>query len=78
VLAAEHLLRLAGIDFFRELVERAAEVVEHRLSRLGPLREHGQVLLALAQRFGQGAVLLEPPPALEQLLGGRLVLPEIG
>ena len=42
VLAAEHLLGLAGVDFARKIVEAAAEIVGDRLARLGPFDEHAR------------------------------------
>ena len=54
-----------------------AEIVGHRLALLGPLGEHGQIVEPALQRFAEIAVFLEPPAALQQLLRGRLVLPEI-
>ena len=49
VLAAEHLLGLAGVDLCRELVERPAEIVGDRLPGFGPLDEHGEIVDAGAQ-----------------------------
>ena len=42
VLAAEHLLGLAGVDLRRQLVERAPEVVGDRLPRFGPFDQDVQ------------------------------------
>ncbi len=77
VLAAEHLLGLAGVDLRGELVEPAGEVVGDRLARFGPFDEHGEVVGAAPQRFAEIAVLFEAAAALQQLLGGRLILPEV-
>jgi hypothetical protein len=77
VFAAEHLLRLAGIDLGRELVERGAEIVGDRLARFSPLDEHGKIVDAPLQRIAEIAILLEPSPALEKLLCRRLILPEV-
>src|SRR5688572_33248344 len=78
VLAAEHLLRLAGIHLGGEILERLAQVLGDRLAGLRPLDEHGEILAALAQRFAQIAVFLDPAAALQQLLRRGLILPEIG
>jgi hypothetical protein len=78
VLPSEHLFRLARLDFAAELIERAREIVENRLARLGPLDEDAQILDAALQRLAQVAVVLEPAPALQELLRRRLVFPEIG
>ena len=48
VLAAEHLLGLAGVDLAAELVERAAEIVGDRLPRFRPLDEDGEIVDAAA------------------------------
>jgi hypothetical protein len=77
VLAAEHLLRLARIDLLRELVQAATEIVGHGLSGFRPFHEHRQVVGALLQGSAEGLILFEPAPPLQQLLGRRLVLPEI-
>jgi hypothetical protein len=78
VLAAEHLLRLAGIDLHGELVEGAVQVVGDGLPRLCPFDEDVQIVESLAERDAQLAILLEPAAALQQLLRAGLILPEIG
>ncbi len=77
VLAAEHLLGLAGVDLRRQVVERAGEVVGDRLPCLGPFDQDGEILGAAPQRIAEIAILLEAPAALQQLLRRRLVLPEV-
>ena len=77
VLAAEHLLGLAGVDHGRELVEPAGEIVQHRLPAFGPFDEDGEILGAALQRVAQVAILFEPAAALQQFLRARLVLPEV-
>ncbi len=77
VLAAEHLLGLAGVDEGRELIEGAAEIVGHRLPRLRPLDEDMEILDAAGERLAQFAVLFEAATALQHLLGTSLILPEI-
>ena len=77
VLAAEHLLGLAGVDDARQLVEAAREILGDRLPGFGPFDEHGEIVGATSQRFAEIAVLLEPAPPLEQLLRGGLILPEV-
>ena len=47
-------------------------------ARLGPLHQYGEIVAFLFERHDQFAILLEPPPALENLLGFGLVFPEIG
>jgi hypothetical protein len=78
VLAAEHLLDLAGLDFFVERVEALRELALDGFAGLGPLEQHLQVLAALLQRLREIAILFETAPALQDLLRFGLVLPEIG
>ena len=78
VLAAEHLLDLAGLHFLIERVEPLGELGVDRLPRLGPFDEHGEVVALLLERGDQIAILLEPAAALLDLLRFGLVLPEIG
>jgi hypothetical protein len=77
VLAAEHLLGLARFDFGEELVETARQIVGDRLPGLRPFDQDGEVVHPAAERVAQVAILLEPPAALEQLLGVLLILPEV-
>ena len=53
VLAAEHLLGLAGVDFRRQIVEAAREIVGDRLARLRPLDQHAEILGAASQRLAE-------------------------
>jgi hypothetical protein len=77
VLPAEHLLDLARLDLAGERVERRSQLRLDRLALLRPLDQDAEVVGAFAQRRAQLAILLEPAPPLQQLLRGRLVLPEI-
>jgi hypothetical protein len=77
VLSAEHFFRLAGVDDRGELVEGARKIAGDRLTRLRPFDEDGEVVGARFQRLTEIAVLFEPAPALQELLRGLLVLPEI-
>jgi hypothetical protein len=77
VLAAEHLFRLGRFDLDLELVERTREIGRDVFARARPLDENRQVLPATLQRIAQLAVFLEPPLALEDLLGLGLVVPEV-
>jgi hypothetical protein len=78
VLAAEHLLDLAGVDLGRERIEAPFDVALDLLALLEPLHEHGEVVGPAAQRLDEREVLLEPAAALEDLLGLGLILPEVG
>jgi hypothetical protein len=44
VLAAEHLLRLAGFDFGSQFVEPRGQIIGDRLTSLRPFREDGEVV----------------------------------
>jgi hypothetical protein len=77
VLAAEHLLRLAGVDFRRQLVEPLREIVDDGFARLRPFDEDAQVVDALLERRAQIGVALERLAALQDLLCRGLILPEI-
>jgi hypothetical protein len=77
VLAAEHLLGLAALDFGGEFVEPAGEIVGDRLAGLQPFHEDGQIFSPAAERLAQVSIFLEPAATLLRLLRGGLVLPEI-
>jgi hypothetical protein len=77
VLAAEHLLDLAGLHFLVECLDSGDELVVHRLAGRGPFEQHREVVGFLLERKNQVAVLLEPSAALLDLLCFGLVLPEI-
>jgi hypothetical protein len=77
VLAAEHLLRLAGVHLRAQFVERAAEVFGDRFAGLGPFDEDGEVVDPAAQLLAQLTVLFQAAAPLQDLLRRRLVFPEI-
>ena len=78
VLAAEHLLDLAGLDFLIEGIDGLRELGIDGLARFGPLDEHGEVVALSPQRADQIAVLLEAAAALQHFLRFGLILPEVG
>ena len=78
VRAAEHLLDLGRLDFLIERLERPAEFGIDLFAGLGPFDEDREVIALLAKGFAQIAILLQPFPSLEDFLGFRLVVPEIG
>jgi len=78
VLAAEHLLDLAGLYFLIKRFECLGELGVNRLARLGPLDEHGEVVGSLPEREHQIAILFEAAAALQDSLRFGLVFPEIG
>jgi len=78
VLAAEHLLGLARFDFGGQLVEPLGEIGQDVFPRLDPFDEHGEIVGAALQRLPELQIAFNRLPALEDLLRGRLVLPEVG
>jgi hypothetical protein len=78
VLAAEHLLDFAHLDLLVEAFDRLGELGVHGFAGLGPFEEHGQVVAFLFERQDQIAILLEPAPALQDLLRFGLIFPEVG
>jgi hypothetical protein len=78
VLAAEHLLGFAGVDFRGELVQPLGEIGEHVLAGLDPLGQYGQVVGAALQGLAERDVPFDRLAALQRLLRRRLVFPEIG
>jgi hypothetical protein len=77
VLAAQHLLDLAGLDLLRERVEGLRELGIHGLARLRPLDQHREVVALFRERHDQVAVLFQAAAALQYFLRLGLVLPEI-
>jgi hypothetical protein len=77
VLAAEHLLRLAGIDGGREIVETLGQIFGNWLSGFRPFNKDGKVVGSSSQRLAEVAVFLQPASTLKQFLRRRLILPEI-
>jgi hypothetical protein len=77
VLAAEHLLDLAGLDFLVERVESLDELAVDVFAGLRPFDKDREVVALLPERQDEIAILLEAPPALQDLLCFCLVFPEI-
>jgi hypothetical protein len=77
VLAAEHLLDLAGLHFLIERFERLPELGVDRLTRVRPFDQHREVVALLPERQHEIAILLDPAAPLQDLLRFGLVLPEI-
>jgi len=78
VLAAEHLLDLAGLHFLIERFERLRELGVDGFAGLRPFDEHGEVVGSLPEREHQIAILFEAAAALQDSLRFGLVFPEIG
>jgi len=77
MLAAEHLLDLAGLHFAVQRVQRLGELGVDGLPRFRPLDQDGQVVASLLEGFGEISILFQAPPALQDFLGLGLVFPEI-
>ncbi len=71
VLAAEHLLDLAGLHFLVERVDGLRELGVDRFARRGPLDEDAEVVALLLERRHELAVLFEPAAALQDASGLR-------
>jgi len=78
VLAAEHLLDLAGLHLLVERLEPAGELGVDRLARIGPLDEDGEVVALLLEGQDEVAILLEAAASLLDFLRFSLILPELG
>ena len=78
VLAAEHLLDLAGLDLALQVVEPAREVAADVFAGVEPLAQHAQVVGAPPQRLQERDVFIEAPASLQHLLRLGLVVPEVG
>src|SRR5205814_505131 len=78
VLAAQHLLDLPGLHLLVEGIERLTELGVDRLAGVGPLDQHGEIVALSLERQHEIAILLQPAPALLDLLRFGLVFPEIG
>src|SRR5579859_1944237 len=78
VLAAEHLLDLAGLHRFVERGKPANEVGVHVFAGLAPLDEHREIVRLLSKQLDEIEILLQASPALQDALRLGLVFPEIG
>jgi hypothetical protein len=76
-LARKECPDLAGVDVGGECNQTGIDLGGDGLSLLRPIDKDGKVIGALAQRRGQRAILFEPPAALQDLLRGGLILPEV-
>jgi hypothetical protein len=77
VLAAEHLLDLAGLHLLVERVERLRELRVDGFARLRPLDQDAEVVALLLQRLNEIAILFETPAALQDFLRRGRVVPEV-
>jgi hypothetical protein len=77
VLAAEHLLDLAGLDLGGEAGQSLLELVADRLPAFGPFDQNGEIVGPTLERQAEIPLLFEAAPPLEELLRGGLVFPEV-
>jgi hypothetical protein len=77
VLAAHHLLDLAGLDFLIERLERLRELGVDGFARLRPFHQDREVVAFFPERGDEIAIQLEPPAALQDLLRFGLIVPKI-
>jgi hypothetical protein len=75
--AAEHRADLAGLNIAREHVDGPLEIRRDVLALSRPVDENGDVVLLLAQRLRQDAVVIQPAPTLQRLLRRGGILPEV-
>jgi hypothetical protein len=76
-LAGEHRPGFTGLHVLRVGVEAAIEIGRDVFPVARPADQHAEVVALAAERFGERAVVLEAAAPLEDLLRGRLVLPEV-
>jgi hypothetical protein len=77
VLAAEHLLDLARVDFGGEARQPLLEFVADRFPAFSPFDEDGEIVRAALERQAEVPILFEAAAPLEELLRGGLVFPEV-
>jgi hypothetical protein len=78
VLAAEHLLDLAGLDETTELLDAGTELRCDILPLTRPVDEDAKIVCFGFEGGDQLDLLLDSTPALEDFLRLDLVVPEIG
>jgi hypothetical protein len=75
--SAEHRADFSGLDVAAVDLDAPFEVGKYGFALPRPVDEDLQVFRLTAQRFGEGAIVLETAAALLYLLGVRGVLPEV-
>jgi hypothetical protein len=78
VLAAEHLVRLRGIDLRLEVVEATCKIGRDVFAGVGPFDQYAEIIGAALQRPLQRLFVFESPPPLHDSLRFGLVVPETG
>jgi hypothetical protein len=75
--ARQHGADLSGLDRLGEFREARAEIGRDIFSLTSPFDQHGQVIGLGANGLGNDPVVIQPAPALQDLLRAFLVLPEV-
>jgi hypothetical protein len=78
VLAAEHLVRLRGVDLGLEIVEATGQIGSDIFPGIGPLDQHAEIIGAALQRSLERLLVFDAPPPLHDFLRFGLVVPESG
>jgi hypothetical protein len=78
VLAAEHLVRLRGVDLRLEVVEAAGQIGGDVFTAIGPLDQHAEIVGSALQGSFERLLIFEPSAPLHDLLRFGLVVPETG
>jgi hypothetical protein len=78
MLAAEHLVRLCGVDLRLEIVEAPGQVGSDVFPGIGPLDQDAQIIGAALQRSFERLLIFDPSAPLHDLLRFALVVPETG
>jgi hypothetical protein len=78
VLAAEHLVRLRGVDLRLKVVEATCQIDSDIFAGIGPLDQHAEIIRAALQRSFECLLIFEPSAPLHDFLRVGLVAPEAG
>jgi hypothetical protein len=76
VLAAEHLVRLRGVDLRLKIIEATCQIDSDIFAGIGPLDEHSEIIGAALQRSFERLLIFEPSAPLHDFLRFGLVAPE--
>ena len=77
MLAPEHFLDLARLDFLVQQIQPRGELVVDWFTSRRPFDKDSQVFCFFPERHDEGAVLLEAPATLQHFLRFGLVFPEL-
>jgi hypothetical protein len=76
--ARQHRANLGGLDVTCEAFEGTRQIGAHRFALPCPVDEHGNVVHLAPQDARERPFLVGAAAALQDSLGSRLVLPEVG